>query len=147
MQTFFCGARPEMVNFDSGQGRSAFETGGVAVLRQGFLKRENAGPGQKMPFRNGIICHGMLSTTPIRYCLSATVSFQAPLLYYEHHGRMNIPFCFEKAYHHEWFPCCRQDLTAWLTDHRVLHRQWPVRCRKQKKSDGHCSGRCQSGHH
>ena len=43
----------EMVDFDSGQGRSDFETGGVAALRRGFQNRENAGLGQKMLFPDG----------------------------------------------------------------------------------------------
>jgi hypothetical protein len=41
---------PEVVDFDSGQGRRGVETGGVAALRRGFQQRENAGLGQKMPF-------------------------------------------------------------------------------------------------
>jgi hypothetical protein len=32
------------------QGRSNFETGGVAALRRGFQNCENSGLGQKMPF-------------------------------------------------------------------------------------------------
>ncbi len=42
-----------MVDFGSGQGRSAFETTGVAWLRRGFQKRENAGLGRKMSFMDG----------------------------------------------------------------------------------------------
>jgi len=42
-----------MVDFGSGQGRSAFETAGVATLRRGFQKRENTGLGRKMPFMDG----------------------------------------------------------------------------------------------
>ncbi len=42
-----------MVDFGSGQGRSEFETAGVALLRRGFQIRENAGLGQKMPFPDG----------------------------------------------------------------------------------------------
>jgi hypothetical protein len=45
--------RQEMVDFGSGQGRSDFETAGVAALRRGFRKSENAGLGQKMPFLDG----------------------------------------------------------------------------------------------
>jgi hypothetical protein len=40
----------ETADFGSGQGRSDFETGGVAALRRGFQNRENAGLGQKMLF-------------------------------------------------------------------------------------------------
>jgi hypothetical protein len=47
------GVRPEMVDFGSGQGRSAFETAGVAGLRRGFQMRENAGMGRKVPFPGG----------------------------------------------------------------------------------------------
>jgi len=46
-------ARPEMVNCGSGQGRSEFETGGLAALRRGFQLSENAGLGRKMPFLVG----------------------------------------------------------------------------------------------
>jgi hypothetical protein len=45
--------RPEMVDFGPGQGRSDFATGGVARLRRGWQKSENAGPGRKMPFLDG----------------------------------------------------------------------------------------------
>jgi hypothetical protein len=45
-----CSLRPEGVDFGSGQGRSAFGTGGVAALRRGFQKHENTGLGRKMPF-------------------------------------------------------------------------------------------------
>jgi hypothetical protein len=44
---------PEMVDFGSGQGRSDFETAGVARLRRGFQKSENAGLVRKMPFMDG----------------------------------------------------------------------------------------------
>jgi hypothetical protein len=40
----------EMIAFDSGQGRSGFETAGDAALRRGFQVRENTGLGRKMPF-------------------------------------------------------------------------------------------------
>jgi hypothetical protein len=40
----------EIADFGSGQGRSDFETGGVAALRRGFENRENAGMSQKMLF-------------------------------------------------------------------------------------------------
>ena len=43
-------ARQKKVDFGSGQGRSAFGTAGVVILRRGFQKRENAGVGRKMPF-------------------------------------------------------------------------------------------------
>jgi hypothetical protein len=43
----------ETVDFGSGQGRSEFETAGVAELRRGFQIRENAGLGQKMMFMDG----------------------------------------------------------------------------------------------
>jgi len=39
------GVHPEMVDFGSGQGRSLFATGGVAALRRGLQKDENAGLG------------------------------------------------------------------------------------------------------
>jgi len=42
-----------MVDFGSGQGRSAFEITGVATLHRGFQKRENTGLGRKMPFMDG----------------------------------------------------------------------------------------------
>jgi hypothetical protein len=42
-----------MVDFGSGQGRSDFETGGVAALRRGFQNYENAGLSQKMLFIDG----------------------------------------------------------------------------------------------
>ncbi len=42
-----------MVDFGSGQGRSAFGTAGVVGLRRGFQKRENAGLGRKMPLMDG----------------------------------------------------------------------------------------------
>ena len=50
--------KPEMGDFGSSQGRSDFETDGVAVvakrraalLRRGFQKSANAGLGRKMPF-------------------------------------------------------------------------------------------------
>jgi hypothetical protein len=41
---------PETVDFGSGQGRSVFETAGVARLRRGFQISENAGLGQKILF-------------------------------------------------------------------------------------------------
>jgi hypothetical protein len=44
---------PEMVGWGSDQGRSISETTGVAALRRGFQKRENADPGPKMPFLDG----------------------------------------------------------------------------------------------
>ena len=44
---------PEMVDFASGQGRSDFATAGVAALRRGLQRRENAGLEQKMPFLDG----------------------------------------------------------------------------------------------
>jgi hypothetical protein len=50
IETYLIRACPETVDFGSGQGRSDSETGGVAVLRRGFQKSENAGLGQKMPF-------------------------------------------------------------------------------------------------
>ena len=46
-------ARSEMVDFGSGQGRSDLKTAGVAELRRGFPKSENAGRGRKMPFMDG----------------------------------------------------------------------------------------------
>jgi hypothetical protein len=45
--------RPEMVDFGSGQSRSAWETASVAALRRGFPKSENAGRVRKMPFMDG----------------------------------------------------------------------------------------------
>jgi hypothetical protein len=39
-----------MVDFGSGQGRSIFETAGVAQLRRGFQRGENAGMGAKDAF-------------------------------------------------------------------------------------------------
>jgi hypothetical protein len=45
--------RPEIVAFGSDQGRSEFETAGVALLRRGFQKSENAGLVQKMLFKGG----------------------------------------------------------------------------------------------
>jgi len=42
-----------MVDFGSGQGRSDFETAGVAGLRRGFQKSENTVMGQKMPLLDG----------------------------------------------------------------------------------------------
>ena len=42
-----------MVDFGSGQGRSALETGGVAALRRGYQGWENAVLGQKMLFLDG----------------------------------------------------------------------------------------------
>jgi hypothetical protein len=39
-----------MVNCGSDQGRRIFETGGVAALRRGFHKYENAELGRKAPF-------------------------------------------------------------------------------------------------
>jgi hypothetical protein len=42
-----------MVDFGSGPGRSLFVTGGVAALRRGLQKDENAGLGRKMPFPDG----------------------------------------------------------------------------------------------
>ena len=44
---------PEMVDFGSGQGRSDLLTAGVAALRRGFIRRENTGLEQKMPFLVG----------------------------------------------------------------------------------------------
>jgi hypothetical protein len=43
----------KMVDFGPGQGRSDFETGGVAALRRGSQRSENGGRGRKMPFLNG----------------------------------------------------------------------------------------------
>ncbi len=43
----------QMVDFGSVQGRSVFVTAGVAALRRGLQRRENAGMGQKMPFMDG----------------------------------------------------------------------------------------------
>jgi hypothetical protein len=51
--------RPETVDFGSGQGRSELETAGVAALRQGFPRSENAGRGQKMPFMDGDYLGGL----------------------------------------------------------------------------------------
>jgi hypothetical protein len=42
-----------MVACGSDQGRSDFETAGVAWLRRGFQKSENAELGRKMPFLDG----------------------------------------------------------------------------------------------
>ena len=42
-----------MADFGSGQGRSDFETTGVARLGRGFQKSENAGLGRKMLFMEG----------------------------------------------------------------------------------------------
>jgi hypothetical protein len=53
METYRTGVIPEMADFGSGQGRSDFETAGVARLRRGFQKRVNAGLGRKMPFMAG----------------------------------------------------------------------------------------------
>jgi hypothetical protein len=39
-----------MVDFGSGQGRSYFETGGIAALCRGFQNGENEGLGQKNHF-------------------------------------------------------------------------------------------------
>jgi len=47
------GVHPEVVDFGSGEGRSDLETGGVAGLRRGFPKSENAGRGRKMPAMDG----------------------------------------------------------------------------------------------
>ena len=44
---------PEMVDCGSDQGRSVLATAGVAALRRGLTKRENAGLGRKMPFVDG----------------------------------------------------------------------------------------------
>jgi len=44
---------PEMVDFDSGQGRSYFATAGVVTLLRGLQKSENAGLSRKMPFLGG----------------------------------------------------------------------------------------------
>jgi tRNA G46 methylase TrmB len=44
---------PEIVDLGSGQGRSEFETAGVAVLRRGFQMSENIDLGQKMLFLVG----------------------------------------------------------------------------------------------
>jgi hypothetical protein len=52
-QKMLFSARPEIVDFCSGQGRSEFETAGVARLRRGFQMSENAGLGQKMLFLGG----------------------------------------------------------------------------------------------
>ena len=45
--------RPEMVDCGPDQGRSEFETTGVAALRRGFQRRENTALGRKMPFLDG----------------------------------------------------------------------------------------------
>jgi hypothetical protein len=42
-----------MVDHGSGQGRRVFETAGVAALRRGFRKPENAGMKREMPFMDG----------------------------------------------------------------------------------------------
>jgi hypothetical protein len=47
------GDHPERVDFGFGQGRSVFETTGVASQRRGFKKGENAGQGRKMPLMVG----------------------------------------------------------------------------------------------
>jgi hypothetical protein len=47
------GVHPEMVDCGSDQGRSDFATAGVARLRRGFQKSENADMGRKMPFPDG----------------------------------------------------------------------------------------------
>jgi hypothetical protein len=44
---------PEMVDCGSDQGRSDFETAGVARLCRGFQKSENADMDRKMPFPDG----------------------------------------------------------------------------------------------
>ena len=41
---------PEMADFGSGQSRSLFAARGVATLRRGLQKDENADLGRKMPF-------------------------------------------------------------------------------------------------
>jgi hypothetical protein len=46
-------ARPEMVDCGSDQGRSVFETAGVARLRRGSQRRENTELGRKMLFMDG----------------------------------------------------------------------------------------------
>ncbi len=43
----------EMIDFGSGQGRRLFATTGVAALRRGLQKDENADLARKMPFLNG----------------------------------------------------------------------------------------------
>ncbi len=53
MRSLIVSARPEMVDFGSGQGRRALGTAGLARRRRGFQKRENAGLGRKMPFMDG----------------------------------------------------------------------------------------------
>jgi hypothetical protein len=53
----------EVVDFGSGQGRNDLETAGVAGLRRGFPKSENAGWDRKMPFLNG---HYLDSSTIFR---------------------------------------------------------------------------------
>jgi hypothetical protein len=50
---FLNSVHSEMVDCGSDQGRSDFETAGVAALRRGFQKRENADMGRKMPFPDG----------------------------------------------------------------------------------------------
>jgi hypothetical protein len=42
-----------MVDCGPDQGRSVFETAGVAWLRRGLQKRENTELGRKMPFLDG----------------------------------------------------------------------------------------------
>jgi hypothetical protein len=52
---YFVSVHSEMVDFDSEQGRSDFEIGGVVALRREFQNRENAGLGQKMLFQDGYL--------------------------------------------------------------------------------------------
>jgi hypothetical protein len=49
----FVSFRPEMVDFGSGQGRSAFETTGVVSATSWIDKRANADLSRKMSFMDG----------------------------------------------------------------------------------------------
>ena len=53
-----------MVDLGSGQGRSDFATAGVAALRRGLQKSDNAGLGRKMPFMDG---HELIKRTNFLY--------------------------------------------------------------------------------
>jgi len=77
-----------MVDLGSGQGRSDFATAGVAALRRGLQKSENAGLGRKMPFMDGhylilsiitLILTHLLTNNPSQYKRSYLACFKDDL--------------------------------------------------------------------
>jgi hypothetical protein len=66
-----------MVDCGSDQGRSDFETAGVARLRRGFQKSENADMDRKMPFPDGQLTTEHTKYTEKRLVLTVAIALRA----------------------------------------------------------------------